>query len=483
MKIKLITLLTICLLFSAVLNSEAQNKEIILSVELNGNKTLNISKTPLKYDKDFAFSFCFDDGLLDSYQLGFRLFNGGTSEVGGLNFPGLYYSDGCGNQITFTASIAWFTANRQGFDIHNGTNTTNMTYSQAVQLYANGWSFLNHSYDHSDGNADIDYMDQLTRNDQIFMSRVGHRLRYVVPPSGDFNYIAPAFDFGAPAVFTSNAGYSQNNGVPYKVDDIVTTYQPVFWRNGINSDDDNAESLTKNIKDIYDETDSGNHLWWNEFTHHISYERIGGSIEFVEFRKYMENLANEYGSSGRDNCLFANSVEVFEYLVVRDYIDISQSRSGRNATITLDYSSCPDYLRYNDISIFLEGESIKSLSISSPASISYAPHKNGYLVNVSLPSSYFTGISLSPGFNSNSIEIYPNPAVGHFFVKTNFILDPDRKARLIDFSGRTHYPDSRIFDQYYCKIDLDENTFPPGLYIVIIEDSKGSFHSKKIILK
>ena len=426
-------------------------------------------------------TFCFDDGLLDSYQLGFRLFYGGISEIDGHSYPGLYYTDGCGNPIAFTASIAWYTVNEQGIDIHNGSNSRHMTYSHALQLYEHGWSFLNHSYDHSANFAGINYSYQLSHNDQVFYNRVGEGLKYVVPPSGDTNYIGPAFELGAPAVFTSN-GSTLNNNNAYKADNQVPSYQPIFWRNHINSDNDDAISLIQDIENTFSETGDQNHLWWNEFTHSIQYENNAGSVEFVEFKKYMENLEDEYGISGKDNCLFANSVEVFEYMVVRDNVEIKRSRSGRNETVVIDYYACPDYLRYNDISLLIEGESIKDISVTSPASVSYALHKNGYLVNISLPESYFTGIEEKVNF-SKDLDIYPNPSIGKFMVKTSFPLDSNTTVRLVDLTGRTYYPDIRIITPQTLQIDIDRNIVCSGIYFVVVEDNRAYSQSEKIIIK
>ena len=61
----------------------------------------------LRYNKDFAYSLTLDDGLEDAYQYAYFLLNGGYCNANQTFYPGLKYSDGCGNVIKFKAGISF----------------------------------------------------------------------------------------------------------------------------------------------------------------------------------------------------------------------------------------------------------------------------------------------------------------------------------------------------------------------------------------
>ena len=74
----------------------------------NPPSSVTLSKCQLRYNKAFAYSWSMDDSLEDCATVTRTLFAGGnvTYEDGtDLNLPGLYYTDGCGNNIAFDGAL------------------------------------------------------------------------------------------------------------------------------------------------------------------------------------------------------------------------------------------------------------------------------------------------------------------------------------------------------------------------------------------
>lgn len=475
-------IIIIVILISVCLITNGQDSRVRLSIVLNSSEIVEVVPASLKYNKDFAFSFTLDDALLDAFDLAFRLFNGGLSPVDGITYPGLYYTDGCGNQIPFTASIAWYTANQQGVDIHNSVNTGHMTWSQALQLYHSGWTFLNHSYDHSQKGDDIDYTWQLNQNNLAFYERMGHYLNHVIPPGGNANYIQPAFDLGALAVFTSNGSYAQSSGKPIKVDGNITKDNPVFWRHHINSFDDTVEDLKSQVTELFDSSGINNHLWWNEFTHRVQYELYGGSVKFEDFKEYMEYLELSYGAKGNDRGLFANSIEVFEYLKVRDNVVIHINQNENLLEIELDYAACPQVMRYYDISLLISGADIQTIEAIDAGQVCYSNDTDYSLINIKLPASYFTGTKDLDVSDSSDWLIYPNPTQDYIIISSEKLFSDDIEISILDFAGRQIPTQVQSYGATSVRINIDKRSTKAGFFLLLAYQNGRIVLNEKIFI-
>lgn len=465
------------------LKSEAQSRKINLTAVLQTSDPVQIEPARLKYNKDFAYSFTFDDGLDDTFTLAFRLFKGGKSEVDNQQYPGLKYTDGCGNLLPFTASVAWYSANNQGVDIHSSGTNGFMTWSQSLQLDQANWTFINHSYDHSSGGLEsIDYEWQLRQNDQTFYSRIGRSLNYVTPPSGDPNYIEPAFKLGAPAVFTSNAAQTQSNGQHSQVDQKLTYTKPVYWRRLINSYDHTPSGLKSEIDQLLTQTGPNYHLWINEFTHRVKYELYGGSMKFEDFKIYLESLESDYGARGLDNGLFANSVEVFEYLKIRDQIVIRTVQTGNQLQITLDFSSCPWNFRYYDLSLLIRGAKITNME-TDKGQVNFSNKPDYSLVNIDLPDYLYTETSPLEELPALKMEIAPNPSNGEFYLLWNEPVNQDYQFQLLDQTGKTVALRFNWLSPQTTYFDFQGMKLAKGLYFLKVQNADSQMFLKKILIE
>ncbi len=459
----------------------AQQQSVYVELSCNDPSTLIVSPTNLKFDKTLAFSFAFDDGLDDAYDLGFHLFNGGYSEAGDKSFPGLFYSDGCGNQIPFSATLSWYTANQANTDLHHLPSPGYMSWNQAIEMYTAGWDLINHSYNHAAGTQDIDYLDQLQRNRSAIENRLGNLVHYVVPPGGDTNYIPFAFLDGAYAVFTSQAGSTSNGNDPVDVSEPLNGHQPIFWRRFIASDKYTIDELKTAASELVNDSSKDQPLWWNEFTHRVAYNYVNGSVRFEEFEEYFNYLEQEFGAKGKDNVWFAGAVEVFEYLLVRDLVNINHTVTDGQMIIEIDYSDIPSGLRYHDISLFVETNQVIELASLRPeGELTYAQQSGGYLLNIRLPNQALSGQKYKKK-TALKLQVYPNPAQTMLTVQLN---ETSSQVDIELYSSSGIPVATWKYDQMADQktLVLDRTRIPAGMYILCVRNHIGLLGRQKIFI-
>ena len=110
-------LTALLLLFSTILPT-AFGQKITIQFAATPTATPSVSKAILKFNKDFAYSFTFDDATIDAFTLGMPVLNGGFVSQIGVTYPPLFTTDGCGNDVPFGAGIAWNSANLFNVDVH-----------------------------------------------------------------------------------------------------------------------------------------------------------------------------------------------------------------------------------------------------------------------------------------------------------------------------------------------------------------------------
>ena len=483
MKAKRAILLLISLTAAVFLFSQ-EGREVIIQLEFDQIDQVAINTCPLRYNKDFAFSFTFDDGLDDTYTLASKFLGGGYSPVDNINYPGFFFTDGCGKRIPFTAGVSWYTANSNGTDLHAGNGVSGyMSYNQSMELYSKDWDFFNHSYNHDANNPGIDYIWQWQRNQEIYFSQTGLDLRYFVPPSGDTNYINPAFRQGALAVFTSNQNYS-GAGMGTRVDLPLHGQRAVFSRHFIASGKYNVEELTSIFSQWTAALTTDNHLWWNEFTHRVRDDEYGGSMTFADFNTYISYIMDRHGADGSDNGWFASAAQVYDYLLTRDLVTISHTKSANTLQIKIDYSQVPWNLRYYDLSLLVGTRQMitGALVLSGNAAISFASKEEGYLLNINLIQGLFAGIDIdtTPG-TSDPLRIYPNPTSGPVFARSQTSPPEKLHYQLRNCTtGQVISNDSGNYSSVY-HIDLSELQITPGVYLLIETDMKGQRRFARIM--
>ncbi len=334
-------------------------KQITLTLNQSGG-TVSVSKATLKYNKDFAYSFTVDDGSIWDYYITYPVINGGESgfppndpEQPWFDFPddphiqeqGFSYDDGCGNDVKFKAGLALTTDKAT-----NNITDYHITWDNIREMYNSDWDVFGHSHTHCNGGCNYD--SEVSVNRDILEENLGFLPTHFVIPSGNSNYYDPAFDNGMVAIYDQGhllpgfEGLQVDGQLDY--DEFIMHRYPLEAAEVPFGDDLNL---------VAGLSGDGNHYWINEFAHSIGHPHGGEyhiKVEYDDFKDYMNYIENEYGKSWSDKKVWmAPMQEVFEYLRVRDAVEISSNKEGNTLTVFLDDDAVPSGLRRHALSLIV----------------------------------------------------------------------------------------------------------------------------------
>ncbi len=310
-----------------------------------------VNKADLKYDKQFAFSMQVDDGLMDIYEKALPLFEGG--EYQGEQLPGLYFSDGCGNDVSFkmaTAHYSWNFHNEN--DMHDPANgydnigeLSTITWSQLVELYQNGWGIYNHGF-LNNGFTDNSSQDSLNYHivrNHSYTKRNTHseidggiNMNLFVIPNG-------ILTLGSIAL---SEGYNQVISVGYASGDPYYNVNEDEYYNTEISRHFGLSEIYSTAEELANVAAGGEKVMATTGLHDFS---------FQEFRDEVEAIEEDYGTSGSDDIWFTTSEEVIQYLYVRDNVQLATNVSGNTVTISFN-GELPDDLRFYALSLLINSE-------------------------------------------------------------------------------------------------------------------------------
>ena len=327
-------------------------QKIVLQFDATQLSTPSVSKAALRYNKDFAYSFTLDDCSSDHFTVAKPLFQGGVVPGSGYTSPGLFFTDGCGNDLPFKAGIAWNSTNSSGYG-SNANDGNYMSWAQLQEVYNLGWDVLNHSFAHrawNDITGSYTYANQITQNSDNVRSHMGIEMPFFVVPSGDYNYQDVALQVGCKAVFDQNFPQSSVSYTGIQIDDNANMTNLKAYREEITTQIENPIKLT-NIANL---STGGSHFWYNEFGHHIDNFNTASPFNFYKFKDYMLNIANTYGKNGSDRVWFAPLQEVYEYVVSRQNVEFTTHLTNDNKLeITLNLEAVPTWMRRKTLTLII----------------------------------------------------------------------------------------------------------------------------------
>jgi hypothetical protein len=342
---------------------------------------VTVQKAPLRYNKKFALSFHTDDGIADVFNVGFPFLTGVNTT--GTNYPGLFYTDGCGNDISFKLSSALFSWSRfNNEDMHQpGNGYGTVSWPQLALMYQNGCGIYNHGFT-SDAFTDLPFMRYSIRRNESFIRRRllnttpgGVRTRVFVNPNGATDYTSVAFNEGYRATFRMGAsGVIPNDGVN------VNAFSN--WSGNLELNRQLAESI--NVQQLANQLAAasidGVNKWMPVFTHRII-EDYPQSTFFSDFNY----IASTYGKNGQDNIWMATEEEILNYLHVREATTVNHIVSGNTLLITFS-GQIPTDLRYYPLSLVIQAEdaTITSINIIGGTNNTHSgTGQNNALINLS----------------------------------------------------------------------------------------------------
>jgi hypothetical protein len=336
--------------FCALISLSLSAQSITIRFDWQTATAPTISKAKLKYNKDFAYSFTFDDATADGFTTALPLLQGGT--VNGVYYPPLQYTDGCGNALNFKAGIAWNSSNNYGTDCHTGDVPSLMSWRQLDELYRLGWDVLSHSYSHkarsTHNMTNQDYAYEVEQNRVAVRQKTAARIEMplFVVPSGDMNYYGPAMQAGHQVVFDQNWTLMGNGGL--QVDAELPTTPVKIHRQIL---DGNGMGMPI-LDGVVSKCTQNKHFWYNQFAHQIDDYRSGG-YNFNMFKNHIQTTANKYGKNGNDKIWMAPLQEVYEYLITRQLINYSTQFADKDMTIRFDLNRLPTWMRRKTITLLV----------------------------------------------------------------------------------------------------------------------------------
>jgi hypothetical protein len=313
--------------------------------------TYSVIKTPLRYNKTFAISFHNDDGIADIYTEGFPFFTG--IPVGSTSYPGLFYTDGCGNDISFKLSSNLFSFNGEsGPDMHTpGNGYGVVSWPQLDIMYKNGCGIYSHGIN-SDAFSDLDFVNYSIKRNESYIRRKlfettpgGVQTRLFVNPNGNGAYSQPAFDLGYfGALNQISQSVIGNNGGD------VNNYDNWLIPANLNRLIAEATNVMQLADDMFDNSINGANYWAPIFTHSIV-----SQYPLADFHTDFNYIATTYGRDGLDNVWVATEEEVISYLRVKEATNITYGLAGNILLITLS-GSIPSDMRFYPLSLLVDAD-------------------------------------------------------------------------------------------------------------------------------
>lgn len=322
----------------------------------------SLTPAPLRYNKDFAFSFAVDDGLVSAALVGLPYLGGGTVSPSymdpwgydqggdGRTYPGLFYTDGCGHTIPFRAAAA---INGKSIGEKGRLN-----WDQVKALYRAGWDVYDHGYAHLTGEQ-VNAAAEIRQNGEVIRERTGIAVTQFVEPGGKGDslseepYAKAAFAQGRMAVHCGH--FPIDCRLPN--DSLTAAHMRVGrWFISSSSRGWQVDAFLHRLSRMVDS--GGGRIWINAFTHSVGNDDVWGiSLKYPDFRDLFDGLAARYGAQGRDNIWVASFQAVQEYQVLRYALKYAVSVKGNKVYCRIDTRGVPAGLRHRAMSFVWQSTS------------------------------------------------------------------------------------------------------------------------------
>ena len=369
--VKSLLLATFFLMALVTRGQQEPLENIKISVDFSNNpaNSLNVVKTPLRYNKDFAVILQMDNSDFDIFTKVYDYFRGFNGN------PGLFYTSGViNNPIHFTMGTNTYSFNTNGDDVHD-VDPTKLSWSNIQTLWAaffdvanQGMTYPPSNDDYYEVNRGISY-SKMRFNE--FFNQPGYNPDIYIVPDDKFSQISIAKSAGALAIYSTSSTAIPN---PFNAATYPTYYNFEVKRSHIES------NLFNEISQLAMLSQNGNHMVGS---YYCSGFDKAGEISFSEFKNQMDLVASTYGRDGSDNIWVASSNEVFEYLNLSKIISVNEELNGNHLDITLSANNLPKNYRYYILTIKISSdENITGLNVTGAAQSNYKYENNTALINL-----------------------------------------------------------------------------------------------------
>lgn len=413
-------------------------QKITIQFDAVPSPTPSVSKAILKYNKDFAYSFTLDDATVDAHTCALPVFKGGFVSGNGQTYSGLFYTDGCGNDIPFRGGTAWNTANLAGIDVHTGNVVGQLTWKQLDSLYDLGWDVMNHSFTHrSQLNGPMsgnDYVNEIEQNRIAVQNKTKRQIQmpFFVVPSGDTFYNNIAYQQGHQLVFNQPGNIVGFGGL-----DVTSDYnfdKKVVHRMLL----EESLGISPTFLDRAVAKAIGNtKIWYNEFTHRIDDFSPTAGFGFKDFYNHIKRAADTWGKNGTDKMWMAPLQEVYEYLMMRRHAVFTSSMNGSKMDLTFDLFNIPKWLRRRTLSLVVNSTvNFSNVTVPLGVKVTFKGTGNQKLINLDFTDFKTTGV-FEEKTDPSVLELYPNPTGDFLTVELPYDNHSTSQLTVYDISGKT----------------------------------------------
>jgi gliding motility-associated-like protein len=336
-------------------------------------ESLQVFKTPLRYNKDFAVVLQMDYSGKDVFSKVYNYFRGFNGN------PGLFYTSGViGNNIPFKMGANIVSLNSEGKDIHDTDPENYLTWSEIQTLWAAYFDISLQGLTHPPSNDDyyevfrsISYSKK--RFNEYFYQPTFNPDIYIIPDE-KYGQTSFAKTAGSLAIY-SDSPYANSN--PFKVTSTNSYFNFEIKRTHI------SNNLYNDINNLATLSQNGQH-WIG--TYYCSGFDKAGEITFNEFKNQMNAVEADFGKNGEDIIWVATANEVFEYLNLSRLINVNQNLNDKTLEITFSADIIPENFRYYTLTLFVSSDQIiTGMNVTGASQSNYShSYNNGKAALINL---------------------------------------------------------------------------------------------------
>ena len=351
---------------------------------------VSVKKTPLKYNKNFAYSYVYDDGYGEWYDVAYRYLNGWKVDGNNTIYPWLYFTDGAGNDVPFGWWFATTSKSSWGTDLHDWVTPNYITWSQFDETYEHGWNVIHHAYwpspvtDYLQDIIDwINYVQSHTTNHIL--------LQHFIIPDWLTGYANSVFSWWLKSVSEQNTHYF------FDWSDHIITSNPVvvndldihhyaMYRKYFHDSAYTTSTIIQDVDYMAANSTGTNKLWRHAFTHRVTFDNgaLNGNMSWTKWKYLMDHIESHYGKDWDDTVWFVGPQDVYEYIGTRDAVVVSTGLVWNTLTIQLNNDNVdPDFVR-KSLSLLVNAQwaNITSINYSSGDFENTSHNINNGLINV-----------------------------------------------------------------------------------------------------
>lgn len=352
-----------------------KENEIIVLVDFKTIPEYAISNfTNLKYDKQAVLNIEWDDGNLNCLD-GLAVFNGGRAS-NGINYKGNYFSDGCGNNLSYKGALAVNGYNNYNMAEWGDNYPEKVTYLQMKKLIAEGWDIENHSLKHISLPNLTAAKQDLSEMNQLIFDRIGYVMNTLVVPTNFLFYMKAASELGFLSG-TTQADISK---------DDISLYPSYAWNEnielnkiketgiiGLNRAFNDNWSDTKALKDAINNTIASSSTNENRLIR-IGTHNTHDIENFAKFISYINEIS-------KDKLWVTSMRELFEFQMAKQKTKKTEQLSGTKLVIKLNQNDLQEMIRWQDLSLKIKSDAeIASITVKGSDTNSFNLKKG--LVNI-----------------------------------------------------------------------------------------------------